>query len=340
MATWVRNGTGTLPSNTDGHLTGTIELDNGTVPGDWDGTAVNSVRIQYRTEIGSGSFTSPEDHTVLRTVELTFNGVGTAIASISGTPVDLDGGSDPVDTDETDSSIGTGHSNAEWEGAELNPTDVAAVRNWTTFNQDMGKDGVLVQVASTGLVVTVTIDYTPDAGVNVDGDGIGHAVSQALTAHDVVVIADSIGHGTPSALTAHDVVVNATGNGHAVSSSSSALGTIRTGSGVGHGVASGLAESPQPFEVRLGDITDPLDDSNHELQVQMRVASGAGTMVVQLKQGNTVIQEFSQALTTSFVEYGFDVTSASSITDYSNLRVRIWIESGNTGKPEVSRLRL
>jgi len=163
MALWVRNGTGSYPSNLDVAVTGTMELDNGTAPGAFDPAAVNSVRIQYDMEVVSGTFISPEDHTVLRTVELTLNGVGTAMASISGTPTDLDNGTSPISTDETDSSIGTGFSTAEWEGGELNPTDVAAVRNWTTYNQDMAKDGVTIAVASSPNVI-VTIDYTPSSG--------------------------------------------------------------------------------------------------------------------------------------------------------------------------------
>ncbi len=228
MATWVRNGTGTLPSNTDGPLTGTIELDNATVPGDFDADAVNSVRIQYRTEIGSGTFTAPEDHTVLRAVELNLNGVGTAIASVDGTDIDLDGGSDPIDTDETDSSIATGFTNAQWEGAELNPAVVATVRNWTNYNQDMGKDGVLVQVASTGLVVTVTIDYTPDTGVNVDGDAIGHGVSSGLAVSDVVVISTQRGHGVSSAQAVAGVIVIGTSTGHAIPSGTAAVNLVES----------------------------------------------------------------------------------------------------------------
>ena len=160
MATWVRNGTGSYPTATNLDVSGTMELDNGTAPGDFDPDGVNSVRIQYDMEVTSGLFTSPEDHTVLRNVELTLNGVGTALATIDGADTDISVSN--ISTDETDSSIATGFSTAQWEGAELNPGDIGAVRNWTTYNQNMGPDGVAISVASSPNV-TVTIDYTPAA---------------------------------------------------------------------------------------------------------------------------------------------------------------------------------
>jgi hypothetical protein len=183
MATWVRSGTGTYPSATDSDVTGTMELDNGTAPGDFDPDGVNSVRIQYDMEVTSGTFTSPEDHTVLRAVELTLNGVGTALASVDGADTDLDNGTTPISTDETDSSIATGFSTAQWETAELNPTDIGAVRNWTTYNQNMAPDGVLISVA-TSPNVTVTIDYTPAAagvaGPLIDRSAVTSLINEGL----------------------------------------------------------------------------------------------------------------------------------------------------------------
>ena len=55
MATWVRSLTGTAPSVTDGDLTGTASLDNGTAPGDFDPTAVDSVRIQWTVAVTAGT---------------------------------------------------------------------------------------------------------------------------------------------------------------------------------------------------------------------------------------------------------------------------------------------
>ena len=163
MATYVRQGTGTLPSATDADVTGTIELDNTTVPGDFDADAVNSVRIQMRLEIGSGTFQSggAEFHTVRNHALLTLDGVGTTVADVNAADGILDDGTNggsTVDLDGTDSSIATGFTNAQWEAMELNP---GTSSQWTDYIKDMGADGVLVRVASTGVVVTVTIDYTP-----------------------------------------------------------------------------------------------------------------------------------------------------------------------------------
>jgi hypothetical protein len=166
MATWVRSGTGTYPSGTDTDVLGTMELDNGTAPADFDPDGVNSVRIQYDMQVVSGTFVAPEDHTVLRAVELTLNGVGTAMASVDGADTDLDNATTPISTDETDSSIATGFTQAQWEASELNPIDVATVRAWTAYNKDMGGDGVAIDVA-TSPNVTVTIDYTPAAAGSV-----------------------------------------------------------------------------------------------------------------------------------------------------------------------------
>ena len=160
MATWVRSGTGTYPSATDLDVLGTMELDNGTAPADFDAGAVNSVRIQYDMEVVSGTFTAPEDHLVLRGVELNLNGVGTVMATVNGTDTAIT--TSNISTDETDSSPGLGFTGAQWETAELNPIDIAAVRAWSSYRKDKGADGVTIAVASSPNV-TVTIDYTPAA---------------------------------------------------------------------------------------------------------------------------------------------------------------------------------
>lgn len=151
MAIWIRNSSGSLPTATNSDLNGTIELDNGTAPIGFDPANVNSVRIQHRIHIGSGTFSGSENHTVLRTGDLTLNGNGSTIATINGSNATLDNGSGPIDTDETDSSPNQSFSVAQWETAELNAT-------YTTFNQDMGPDGVLISFATPNFIV-VTIDY-------------------------------------------------------------------------------------------------------------------------------------------------------------------------------------
>lgn len=171
--TWVRNGTGTLPSGTNADVTGTIELDNGTAPFGFDPTNINSVRIEYRMEIGSGSFTAPEHHIVLKAVLLTLNGNGSTMASVDGTNETITVSTFFRDTDEIDNSPSQAFSVAQWETAELNPT-----ATWTTFSQSMGPDGVLIQIASTGLVVTVTVDYT--------GLGFAETLTDAVGVTDIV----------------------------------------------------------------------------------------------------------------------------------------------------------
>ena len=95
MPTWVRNDTGTLPSATDVNLTGTVELGNATVPGDFDADAVNSVRIQVTIGILSGTFatgTGADVHDIPFTVDLTLDGDGTSVASIDDTDAALTDG--------------------------------------------------------------------------------------------------------------------------------------------------------------------------------------------------------------------------------------------------------
>ncbi len=96
------------------------------------------------------------------------------------------------------------------------------------------------------------------------------------------------------------------------------------------------------FEVTLGDTANPTDNSNHELQVRAQVATGTATLHVELRQGSTLIEAFSQALTTSFVDYAFAISTgnAATITDYSDLSVYGYVEPGATGETQISRLRL
>lgn len=156
MATWVRTLTGVVPQATDGDVTGTIELDNATAPGDFDPDAVNSVRFQSTTQRQAGTW-DDDSHTVWNEIQLTLNGNGSVLASVNGANDTLQSGTDSVSEDATDSSIPTGFTTAQWEGAEVNPGPTNTV--WTTFNQNMMPDGVTVRVN----VMTVTIDYTPGA---------------------------------------------------------------------------------------------------------------------------------------------------------------------------------
>ena len=215
MATWVRNGTGTAPTSTNADLAGTYELDNGTAPGDFDPAAVNSVRFEYRIQgVGTGDDDDTWDD--LRLADLTLDGDGTQLANIDGNNnSNIGPNSPPVnsDTDETDSSPNNGQSVADWEGAELNVG--AAVTRYAVYNQEMMADGLTLTMS----LLVITIDYEPSSGAIVDGDGIGHGVSTALTAHDLLITSDGIGHASPSTLTTHNVIIAGSGVGRAVASS-------------------------------------------------------------------------------------------------------------------------
>ena len=109
MATWVRQGTGTAPSSTNGDLSGRYSLDNGTAPGDFDETAVTQVDIAYTITGASFSDDSWDD---LRAATLDN---GTVIgATINGT--DNTGVQNTTsNTNESDTSPNTGLTVAQWE---------------------------------------------------------------------------------------------------------------------------------------------------------------------------------------------------------------------------------
>ena len=313
MATWVRNGTGTAPSATDADLTGTYELDNATAPGDFDVDAVNSVRFQYRVEIVSGTFASPEDHTVLRTVDLTLNGVGTAIAEIGGSNVDLDNGSDPIDTDLTDSSVTQGLTIGQWEGAELNPTDVAAVRNWTNYNQNMSKDGVNIQVTN----VVVTIDYTPAAAEKfIDPD-----LAQSLTvAFDPIDLLRGEVFITPDLAQSLAVAFDP---------------NVAWDQAFTPDLAQSLAVAFDPVVVNALitgttelNIAGGVGDTSSMASVSLRVrhaisaADSDVTLFWELLQGGSSIETGQVGLATGIGETSVDLSSSTQITNFNDLRVK------------------
>ena len=157
MATWTRNGTGTAPSASGVNVTGTYELDNATAPGDFDPDAVNSVRIQWTA---SATFPGDGDDTwTITAIALTLNGNGTHLADVTPSSTALNSGNTSQANDETDSSISTGFTAAQWEGAELNGAGAASPDEWVVFNQVMKGDGGTCTISA----VTVTIDYTPAA---------------------------------------------------------------------------------------------------------------------------------------------------------------------------------
>lgn len=218
MATWVRLGTGTAPSNTDASLVGDYALDNGTIPSDWDGTAVNSVRVQW--SIVGTSFNDDDswndDSVALETgvIEISTHAGGGSTGNTNTT----------VNNDNTDSSISGALSDAQWIAALLRGNGTDTSDEWADYVKVKGPDGGNLAAAS----VTVTIDYTPDSGVNVDGDGIGHATPSGLAVSDVVVNSTQRGHGVSSAQAVADVIVIGTSTGHAIPSGTAAVTLVES----------------------------------------------------------------------------------------------------------------
>lgn len=199
MATWVRALTGTAPTGTNADVTGTAELDNATAPANFDPDAVNSVRVQMTVSIISGTFASPENHTVFHDWNLTLNGNSTALASGNGANGSVSATVSSSSSDVTDSTISAGFTAAQWEGAELNfnaAGDYAS--GWTQFNQNMGPDGVRVDVSA----VTVTIDYNPATIVHNGAGSANQAVQATATAVIGVVGAGSANQAAAASGTA------------------------------------------------------------------------------------------------------------------------------------------
>lgn len=161
MATWVRNLSGTIQA-TDADLVGNASLTNATAPAGFDPDAVNSVQVQLTVAVVSGTFEAGggEFHTVYHQWDLVSSGA-TSLATGNGTDGILDDGTNGGSTsssDVTDSTVTTGQTVAQWEGATLNPTGGTA--QWTDYVKNKGGDGVTVGITS----LTVTIDYTPNLG--------------------------------------------------------------------------------------------------------------------------------------------------------------------------------
>jgi hypothetical protein len=331
MATWVRNGTGTLPSAIDTNMTGTVELDNATAPGDFDPAAVNSVRIQYRTQIQSGSFTSPEDHTVLRTVDLTLNGVGLTIAEIGGANTDLDNATDPVDTDETDSSVNQAQTAAAWEGAELNPTDVAGALWWTDYNQNMGKDGVTIELVN----VVVTIDYTAGGATTSGILNGGGSIASTVISNRTTVAGTLNGGGSiaETVATVRSAAVTLNGGGSLSSSQTAQQPSATTI------VELKLDPGSAPFETGFGRTVK---------FIRMRTSSANlddAEVTWALYQGTTlIVQTASFGLTQAFQTYFLPLTNGqeSAITDWTDLRIRASLSdpTGDIGDYEIADMWL
>jgi hypothetical protein len=132
-------------------------LDNGTAPGDFDPAGVTSVQIAY-TITGSSFAGDTWDDLRIATLDDATN----TAAFINGT--DNSGlGNVGSNTDETDSSPNTGLTQGNWEAMAVSG-GTGINQNYTTWNQDKGKDGGVQTMSA--LVVTIT--YTPGSVIVYD----------------------------------------------------------------------------------------------------------------------------------------------------------------------------
>jgi hypothetical protein len=97
------------------------------------------------------------------------------------------------------------------------------------------------------------------------------------------------------------------------------------------------------FEVVLGSVPDPQSSSGHVVRVRARRNGGARTITLnwRLYQGATpIIAAKSLQMTDSYQTSSYTLTGgeADAITDYSDLRVRVW--GTTSGGGAGSRLRV
>ncbi len=153
MADWVRQGTGTAPSTTDAELVGNYALDNATAPGDFDPAAFTSIRAEW-TITGSGFVDDSWSDTG-----------GCALVTAGGTEISQHAASGATNlqntsnaNDDTDStSIPTGLTVAQWEGALVRGDGTTIPNEWCIWNKVKSPDGSTLAVSA----LTVTITYTP-----------------------------------------------------------------------------------------------------------------------------------------------------------------------------------
>lgn len=79
-------------------------------------------------------------------------------------------------------------------------------------------------------------------------------------------------------------------------------------------------------EVEFAALADPLSGSGHTIRYRLQYSgtSTSGTMLVEVRQGATVIAPWTDTLGSTFAAFSHTLTStqANAITDYSDLRVR------------------
>lgn len=92
-------------------------------------------------------------------------------------------------------------------------------------------------------------------------------------------------------------------------------------------VSAASSTASQTFEVGTSNVTDPLASTGHVLRASLKkVGSNAQNVTVTLVQGTTTVAAMQvNGVTTSFVTYSYSLTAteADSITDYTDLRIRV-----------------
>ncbi len=97
--------------------------------------------------------------------------------------------------------------------------------------------------------------------------------------------------------------------------------------------------SNDTFEVRLSPVTDPLTGSGHIVRIRMYGTSGH-TWSAYLYKGTTLVKTLvsGAAVPSSYTTYSYTLTAqeADSITDYTDLRVRIVANGSAAGREYVT----
>lgn len=108
--------------------------------------------------------------------------------------------------------------------------------------------------------------------------------------------------------------------------------------------ADGTPISSEPFTVDLGTVTDPVSSTNHTIRVRVTKTTSGGSnydFIAQLRQGyvseasqGTLIGTLTQTIiaeTATTYTYTLSGGEADSITDYSDLQLRCYVNKNGGG---------
>ena len=361
MATWVRSGTGTSPSALDknGPIEGAVSLDNATAPALFDPAGVTSVRFQWRLNISTGlSNDTWDDHMAVRYSTPGGDGAGVDDANAGHT---TSGAYDKDQTDNAPSTgLSTANWEAgellDNDGADIGWADVSKSGAWDgttgsipvanvtvtiTYTEAAAGQDMTPGLASLGGVTafapTVVLgpapqDTTPGLATSlvsgfeptvVPG---AVAITAALVVSLVVAFTPTVSQVGPSQGTTPAL---------ATSIVSAFDPTVTVGAvDIAPPLASSLVTSFAPIvaelatttiaEVALEAAEDPLN-STHRLKVRLRGVPAGGTALVSLYEGGTLRASYTPTVGTSWAQHSYSLSTgeADSITDYTDLRVRI-----------------